>query len=360
MHAELEPYGWDLMWATAFEGLARPGDRPARVSLVRRVNCEVVSDRGAETVRPSPRLAEVPDGATLPSVGDWVVLSDEEDTSEPAIVAILPRHGVVSRLDPADVTREQVLAANVDLLLSVNALDRELKLGRIERSIVMAMQAGATPVVVLTKADLTTDPGDVLDEVHSVTDVLGAEVVATSTQTGAGLARLLELARPRRTLALLGPSGAGKSSLVNALLGADVMDTGEVRAGDAKGRHTTVTRELLPLPGGGVVIDTPGLRGVGLWEADLGVDLAFPDVFDLAGRCRFTDCTHDHEPGCAVQAAVADGALDPRRVASYRRLVDELASVGERRTQQERERGEKGWQPRGKQTGRRVTRRGRR
>jgi ribosome biogenesis GTPase len=146
---------------------------------------------------------------------------------------------------------------------------------------------------------------------------------------------------------------------VNTLLDTEAMAVGAVRAGDAKGRHTTVTRELLPLPGGGVIIDTPGLRSVGLWEADLGVDLAFPDVFAAAADCRFADCTHDHEPGCAVLAAVERGELDAGRVESYRHLVDELGALDERRTQQEREQGERGRRPQGQRTGRRVTRRGR-
>lgn len=357
---DLRPFGWDDEWAEAFDAIAEPEDRAARVTLVRRVNCDVVSAQGSETVRPSPRLAERPGGATLPAVGDWVVLSDAEDTVEPAIVAILPRRGVISRLDPADITHEQVLAANVDVLILTMALDRELSLGRVERALVLAMQANATPVVVLTKADVSPDPQAALDEVARATTALGAEVVATSTVTGEGMDRVAELARPDRTLALIGPSGAGKSSLANAILGEDVMDTGRVRVGDSKGRHTTVTRELLTIPTGGVIIDTPGLRGMGLWEADLGIDLAFPDIFELAAQCKFADCGHDTEPGCAVLAAIEAGLLDARRLTSYSRMIDELAAVEKRREEQERQRGEKGWQSRGKRTGKRVSGRPRR
>lgn len=363
----LEPYGWDDDWRAAFDELAHPGDRPARVSLVRRVNCEVLTldadgrTTVSQTVRPSPRLAEVPDGASLPAVGDWVVTSDDEDTPEPVIVAILPRRSVISRLDPADITGEQVLATNVDVLLVVHALDREVNLRGIERALVIALQAGAHPVVALTKADIA-GPETTAAAVEQASDrlrSLDVEVVATSTKTGEGIAALRAGAADR-TLALIGPSGAGKSSLVNALVGEDALEVGAVRAGDAKGRHTTVTRELLALPGGGVIIDAPGLRSVGLWEADLGVDLAFPDVFALTGECRFADCTHDHEPGCAVRAAVERGELDAGRVASYRYLVDELSEVDRRRTEQERQQVDRGRRPRGKQTGRRVGRRGRR
>jgi ribosome biogenesis GTPase len=359
----LEPFGWDDEWGAAFAGLAEPGDRPARISLVRRVNCAAVTagDGAAltETVVPSPRLAEVLDGATLPAVGDWVVLSDAEDSPDPVVVAILPRRSVLSRLDPADITGEQVLATNVDVLLVVHGLDRELNLRRIERSMVLALQAGARPVVVLTKADLSDDEGvGAVAEVRRRLRSLDVGVVATSTIDGTGIDQVRSSAGQHGTLALIGPSGAGKSALVNALVGAGTMAVGDVRTGDSKGRHTTVTRELWPLAGGGVVIDTPGLRGVGLWEADLGVDLAFPDVFELTEHCRFADCSHDHEPGCAVQAAVAAGELDAGRVEHYRDLVAEILTVDERRVSQERAKGERGRQPRGQQTGRRVTGRG--
>jgi ribosome biogenesis GTPase len=363
----LADYGWDETWQASFAALAHDDDRPGRVSTVRRVNCDVVTVDGGgrttiQTAVPSPRLAEVQDGATLPAVGDWVVLSDDEDTPDPVVVAVLPRRTAISRLDPADITGEQVLAANLDVLLIVDPLDRDLSLRRIERAIVLALQTGAHPAVVLTKADLAGDDATAaaLEATRARLRSLHVDVVAASTRTGTGIAEVAALAEGARTLALIGPSGAGKSSLVNALLDTEAMAVGAVREGDAKGRHTTVTRELLPLPGGGAIIDTPGLRAVGLWEADLGVDLAFPDVFSLASECRFADCTHDHEPGCAVQAAVDAGELDPGRVASYRDLVDELAGVDERRTLQERERGERGPKRQGERTGRRVARRGRR
>lgn len=357
----LAPYGWDDEWRVAFEALAQPGDRPARISLVRRINCAAVSSVGGgatiETVVPSPRLSEIPDGASLPAVGDWVVLTDDEDAEVPVVVAILPRRSVLSRLDPADITGEQVLATNIDVLLVMQGLDTEVNLRRLERAMVLAFQAGARPIIVLTKADLVGDEvaGAAVAQVERRLRSLDVEVVATSTVTDVGLDRVQASVGEHGSLALIGPSGAGKSTLVNALVGAGTMAVGDVRVRDAKGRHTTVTRELWPLPGGGVVVDTPGLRGVGLWEADLGVDLAFPDVFGLAEDCKFADCSHDHEPGCAVQAAVAAGELDAGRVAHYRDLVAEILAVDERRVVQERAKGERGRQSRGQQTGRRVS-----
>ncbi len=364
----LTTIGWDDDWAAAFADLAHAGDTPARVATVRRVNCEVLvagpppgADLTTCTVVPSPRLAEVPDGASLPAAGDWVALSREEDTPEPVIVAILPRRGHLSRLDPADHTAEQVLAANVDVLGVVHGLDREVNLRRIERSLVLGSQAGAEGAVVLTKADLVSEEAAstaaraVADRLRS----LPVTVIVTSSTEGTGLDRLAGLLAGGRTLALLGPSGVGKSSLVNELVGEATMATAAVRAGDAKGRHTTVTRELVPVPGSGAVLDSPGLRGMGLWEADLGVDLAFPDVFALSTACRFRDCLHDREPGCAVQEAVERGELDAGRLHSYRDLVTELADLDERRVQQQRQQGERGPRPVGKRTGRRATRRGR-
>jgi ribosome biogenesis GTPase len=220
-----------------------------------------------------------------------------------------------------------VLVANVDVLVVVVALHPEPNLSRIERLVTLAWESGARPVIVLTKADLTGD-GELLAE-----DVRGAapgvEVIVCSTVTRQGIGDVRNLAAGNLTLGLLGASGHGKSSLTNALVGADVLVTKSIRD-DGKGRHTSVRRELVPLPGGGAVIDTPGLRGVGLKDADEGLASTFPDIEELVGQCRFNDCSHETEPGCAVQAAVAEGSLTERRLDSWRRLRRELVWMASR------------------------------
>lgn len=348
----LTAHGWNGRVADQIAAIAEPGDEPGRVVLVRRVNCDVVTRSGTVTAVPSPRLADRPDSETLPAVGDWVVLTHEEDTEAPVVVGICPRDSAISRRDPADEVRRQVLATNIDVVFVVHGMDRDRNLRRMERSLALAWDSGATPVVVLTKADLVDDPGEWAAPVREVAH--DTDLVVTSARTGLGLEELRDHATGNRTIALLGASGSGKSSLVNALAGEDLVQTGDVRR-DAKGRHTTVARELIPLPGGGVLVDTPGLRGLGLWDAEMGVDLAFPDVVELAEACRFRDCVHDHEPGCAVKAAIETGELPERRLESYQRLVAELEDLSRRRQEQERRRPEQ--RPGRGRTGRRARRR---
>ena len=263
----------------------------------------------------------VPGDAVPPAVGDDAVLGTGPDGA-PALVALRPRRTAVVR-DGADRTsRAQVLAANVDVVLVVEHLDPDPSPGRVERLLTLAWRSGATPVVVLTKADLVPDPDGMADEVRAL--AIGADVHAVSVAAGTGLEPVRALLGPGRTLVVVGPSGAGKSTLVNALAGADVMTTGDRRS-DGRGRHTTVHRELVPLAGGACLIDTPGLRGVGLVADAAALDATFADVADLAAGCRFADCAHRTEPGCAVLAAVEDGSLPARRLDSWRRLAREAA-----------------------------------
>lgn len=320
--APLRALGWSDRWAA----LLPPDATPARAGRVIR------ADRGrvlVATTRPALLPARVPHALDpLPSTGDWVVLDrapDEPspDGSELAVAAVLPRAGALVR---GSETGPQVLAANVDHVVVVQALDRPINLRRLERGLVLGWEAGAQPVVVLTKADVSADLAADLEAIAGT--AAGVDVVATSAVTGEGLDVLAAILGDG-TAVLVGASGAGKSSLVNALLGEDVADTGAVRTGDAKGRHTTVTRELHLRPGGGALIDTPGLRAMGLW-ADVdgdGVALAFADVEALAAGCRFGDCTHDGEPGCAVTAAVAAGELPADRLEGWRRIHKELANA---------------------------------
>jgi ribosome biogenesis GTPase / thiamine phosphate phosphatase len=268
-----------------------------------------------------------------PVTGDWVEIADEDGLGV-VITHVFDRTTSVSRRDPAERDLEQVLAANADVVAVVHGLDRPLPAGRLERLLVLAHKSGAEPLIVLTKADDPHDP-DTEGIVRSVARDI--PVVVTSIVDGRGLDDLMGHLGPGRTLALIGASGVGKSSLVNALVGDDVLDVGEVRGSDAKGRHTTTARELVLLPrDGGLVLDTPGIRAIGLWEAERALELVFGDLEELATECRFGDCSHDAEPGCAIVSAVDEGRIDGRRVERYLALVGELAA--QRAREEERER----------------------
>ncbi|MEU6158497.1 ribosome small subunit-dependent GTPase A [Streptomyces sp. NPDC047130] len=261
-----------------------------------------------------------------PCTGDWVAVRPAGAATSATVVEVLERRTAVVRSTSSRTSQAQVLAANVDTVAVAVSLADPLKLGRIERMLALAWESGAVPVVVLTKADRCTDPASAAAEVAEVAP--GAEVLVTSATTGEGLDVLTAVLSG--TVVLLGPSGAGKSTLGNRLLGEDLLATGAVRGGDGKGRHTTAWRELLPLPHGGVLLDTPGLRGVGLHDADEGLEQTFAEITELADDCRFADCAHATEPGCAVMAAVEEGRLDQRRLDSYHRLRRENAYAAAR------------------------------
>jgi len=272
--------------------------------------------------RPSARVRNL--GADV-AVGDWIVPSDDDERVE----HILPRRSAfVRRASFAGARAEaHTIAANIDVALLVHALTAPPNERRLERELVLAYDSGASPVIVLTKADLSRDVDAAIRAVEQVSG--DVPVHAASGKTGAGLGALVDHATGHRTIALLGASGVGKSTLVNTLVGAEVQTTAEVRAGDQRGRHTTDAAELIALPRVGWLIDTPGLRAVSLWASGQGIERAFRDIFDLADHCRFRDCKHEDEPGCAVRAAVAAGRLDARRVRSLTRLVAEEAALEE-------------------------------
>jgi ribosome biogenesis GTPase len=309
-YPDLEPYGWNDRWATAYEAVATERSEPARV--VRHDGVAVVAARPG-------RVDQVALGnlGGAVAVGDWVSVELETATH------LLPRSSLLRR-SIGDGSSEQLLAANVDIVAIVAGLDRPVKPGQVERSVALAADAGADPLVVLTKADLHADPAAVVAELAAT--VPGVEVVLLATKAGEGVAELLDRLRGS-TVVLVGESGAGKSTLVNALLGAEVAPTGDVRAGDAKGRHTTTSRNLHLLPHGGVLIDTPGIRSVGVWTDEDTVGASFGDIDDLAEGCRFRDCAHGSEPGCAVRRAVEDGDLDQRRLDAWVAMRREAASA---------------------------------
>ena len=278
---------------------------------------------------------EAQSGGLLPAVGDWVALAEAIPKSGPAIIEhILPRRSAISRKVKGKAAQVQVIAANVDTVFLVSGLDADFNPRRIERALVAVWDTGALPVVVLTKSDLSTDVEDKVKTVQAL--AAGVPVHAVSAREGSGLDALDPYRRHGSTIALLGSSGVGKSTLINRLLGWDRQDTGGVRAHDSRGRHTTTKRELIVLPDGGVLVDTPGLRELQLWEGEGGLDAVFADVTADAGACRFRDCSHHEEPGCAVRAAWAAGGVTPERVESYRKLQRELEHVASLRDERSR------------------------
>ncbi|MEU9344982.1 ribosome small subunit-dependent GTPase A [Streptomyces sp. NPDC048278] len=315
----LAPYGWDETWAKEFAPYGAEGLLAGRVVRVDRGQCDVVTAGGllrADTAFVTPH-----DPMRVVCTGDWVAV---EPGGNPRYVrAYLPRRTAFVRSTSSKRSEGQILAANVDHAIVAVSLAVELDLGRVERFLALAWESGAQPVVVLTKADLVPDPATLAHLVQDVeTTAPGVPVLTVSAHAGDGLEALVALVGSG-TSVLLGQSGAGKSTLANALTGDDVMEVQAARDVDGKGRHTTTTRNLLALPGGGVLIDTPGLRGVGLFDAETGVGQVFAEIEELGEGCRFSDCGHDSEPGCAVRSAVEAGELPVRRLESYRKLMRE-------------------------------------
>ncbi|NRQ30531.1 ribosome small subunit-dependent GTPase A [Nonomuraea sp. NN258] len=337
MFFDLSSLGW-----SDYRAAELPFDTvPGRVARVDRGAAEVLAADGQHSARygAAVRRASAADPIALPCVGDWVALRQLPE-GRYEVDAVLSRttafiRGGVSRDSIGGLSGDgqgQVLAANVDVVFVAEPSMHSTSfadLGRIERLVALAWESGATPVVLVTKSDLFEQGlDDLLDDVRTAAP--GVDVHAVSSLHGDGVELVREYLEGSRTAVVLGPSGAGKSTLVNALAGTEVMETQQVRAGDGRGRHTTVHRELIPLPGGGIVVDTPGIRRIGLFEMSQGVDLVFSDVEALAERCRFGDCGHESEPGCAVLEAVDAGELPERRLESWRKLRREAAWMASR------------------------------
>ncbi|MFP2932794.1 ribosome small subunit-dependent GTPase A, partial [Pyxidicoccus sp. 3LG] len=316
----IESLGWGPDLANAFSVVLSQSSLPlvpGRVVRQARGLLSVQTSGQVLLARTAGRLLHHASGAeALPTIGDWVALQLPTGGGGEALLhAVLPRRGVLMRREAGSEREGQLIAANLDVVFLVAGLDGDFNPRRIERALALAWNSGASPVVVLSKADLPSDPAERVDEVQALAS--GVPVLALSAQTGAGVEALLELLPPGKTGALLGSSGVGKSTLVNRLLGEARLLTQEVRADDSRGRHTTTHRELFVLPHGGLLIDGPGMRELGVWGEEEGVDQVFADILALAEECRFADCAHRSEPGCAVRGAVAAGALPQARVDSF-------------------------------------------
>ncbi len=332
---ELTDLGWNSRLSEEFNRYSEDGLVPGRVTAGQRELCTVACACGELLADVSGRFRrEAPAKSAFPVVGDWVVISPRPEESRGTIHAVLPRGAAFVRkaaMSSAELhtkAEEQVVAANIDTALIVMGLDNDFNVRRLERYLTLAWGSGVQPVVVLNKADLCTELPERLAETEAV--AVGVPVLTMSAEDGSGVDTLVPHLPARKTAALLGSSGVGKSTLINRLLGVKRMATGAVREDDQRGRHTTTHRELVILPSGAILVDNPGMRQVGLWGEDADLDNAFADIEEISRGCRFADCRHGSEPGCAVRAALDEGSLDRERYASWRKLQRELAFLAMR------------------------------
>src|SRR5919205_2193316 len=341
MTLSLEDYGWSDFFAAEFAPFAAEGYEPGRVLLQHSRVLMLYTAAGETEAETTGRLRYIARGAEdLPAVGDWVVIRRMGEEGKAKIHEVLPRRSKFSRKAAGRETEEQIVAANVDTVFLVTGLDNDYNPRRVERYLIMAWESGAEPVVVLNKADLIEEVEERTHEIERVAP--GVPVLALSAKRGVGVEQLLPYVGRGRTVALMGSSGTGKSTITNRLLGAEVQRTQEVRLSDARGKHTTTHRELFVLPQGGLVLDTPGMRELQLLVSERGLRETFEEIEEAAALCRFSDCRHEGEPGCAVREALDAGELDAERYRSYRKMQAEMRHaatlVDQRKAQDEKAR----------------------
>ncbi len=349
----LHNLGWNEKFSRYFKEYENSGFIPARVILEHKQIYRVICAHGEFTAEVSGKfLHKAVSRADFPTVGDWVAVALPSGDSKVIIHGLIPRKSSFSRKAVLaggpkygyGKTEQQLLAANIDNAFLVSGLDGDFNLRRLERYLAITWDSGANPVVILNKADLCPDADAYIKEVGSI--AFGIPVLAISATEKDGIEQLYEYLEDGKTVVFLGSSGVGKSTIINSLLGQEILKVGEVRAYDRRGRHTTTHRELLFLPKGGIVIDTPGLRELQMWGDEEGLKRTFDDIEELAAQCRFNDCKHNSEPGCAVRKALEDGSLNADRFGNYLKLQKELRHLSLRQNQKEKRQSERAWDKR--------------